>query len=348
MYATLAFAITLLGVFSIFEVSKGNQKFSLLKYYILARLIIVTAGSAMDYLGFSGYEFPLYKEIFKVTALLLTVNLFFLVVQKRIPKQVIWVEVFLILFFIVELFFGLETPILKEGVLQNKPILLHQIFYGLYAFLGTASLFYNAYYLFLSKNSNNNLYELRIRKWVGFYILSNIILFLINIYLFRSLLKGTLGIQDNTMITVFIHRFLFIFFILIRPKFLDDDKYARPFNQILAKNNGVSFQNFEFLFFSNHYYLRQEANMEDFALKLNASKSQLSDFLKNEIKENFTDLINKNRVEYLQELLKAKKYESFTIEALSEMCGFSNRRSMYNAFNKYIGVTPTEFIQSLK
>ena len=348
MYATLAFAITLLGVFSIFEVSKGNQKFSLLKYYILARLIIVTAGSAMDYLGFSGYEFPLYKEIFKVTALLLTVNLFFLVVQKRIPKQVIWVEVFLILFFIVELFFGLETPILKEGVLQNKPILLHQIFYGLYAFLGAASLFYNAYYLFLAKNSNNNLYELRIRKWVGFYILSNIILFLINIYLFRSLLKGTLGIQDNTMITVFIHRFLFIFFILIRPKFLDDDKYARPFNQILAKNKGVSFQNFEFLFFSNHYYLRQEANMEDFALKLNASKSQLSDFLKNEIKENFTDLINKNRVEYLQELLKAKKYESFTIEALSEMCGFSNRRSMYNAFNKYIGVTPTEFIQSLK
>lgn len=348
MYATLAFAITLLGVFSIFEVSKGNQKFSLLKYYILARLIIVTAGSAMDYLGFSGYEFPLYKEIFKVTALLLTVNLFFLVVQKRIPKQVIWVEVFLILFFIVELFFGLETPILKEGVLQNKPILLHQIFYGLYAFLGAASLFYNAYYLFLSKNSNNNLYELRIRKWVGFYILSNIILFLINIYLFRSLLKGTLGIQDNTMITVFIHRFLFIFFILIRPKFLDDDKYARPFNQILAKNNGVSFQNFEFLFFSNHYYLRQEANMEDFALKLNVSKNQLSDFLKNEIKENFTDLLNKNRVEYLQELLKAKKYESFTIEALSEMCGFSNRRSMYNAFNKYVGVTPTEFIQSLK
>lgn len=348
MYATLAFAITLLGVFSIFEVSKGNQKFSLLKYYILARLIIVTAGSAMDYLSFSGYEFPLYKEIFKVTALFLTVNLFFLVVQKRIPKQVIWVELFLILFFIVELFFGLETPILKEGVLQNKPILLHQIFYGLYAFLGAASLFYNAYYLFLAKNSNNNLYELRIRKWVGFYILSNIILFLIHIYLFRSLLKGTLGIQDNTMITVFIHRFLFIFFILIRPKFLDDDKYARPFNQILAKNNGVSFQNFEFLFFSNHYYLRQEANMEDFALKLNASKSQLSDFLKNEIKENFTDLINKNRVEYLQELLKAKKYESFTIEALSEMCGFSNRRSMYNAFNKYIGVTPTEFIQSLK
>jgi len=348
MFATIAFSITLLGIFSIFEITKGNQKFSLLKYYILARLIIVTAGSGLDYLGFLGYEFHLYKEIFKVIALLLTVNLFFLVVQKRIPKQVVWVELGLILLFIIELVFGLESPIIKEGVLQNKPILFHQIFYGLYAFLGSASLFYNSYFLFLAKKSNINLYELKIRKWVGFYILSNIILFLISSSLYISLQKGKLGVYDNTMVTVFIHRFLFIFFILIRPKFLDDDKFARPFNQILTKNNGVSFQNFEFLFYANHYYLTQDASLEDLALKLNVSKNELSEFLKKKVEENFTDLLNKNRIEYLKELLKAKKYESFTIEALSEMSGFNNRRSMYNAFNKHVGVTPTEFIQSLK
>lgn len=346
MYATLAFAITLLGVFSIFEILKGNQKFSLLKYYILARLIIITAGSGLDYLGFNGYELPYYKEVFKILALLLTVNLFFLIVQKRIPKLIAGVELFLILIFIVELIFGLENPIVKDGLLQNKPTFFHQIFYGLYAFLGSVALFYNAYYLFSSKNYN--LYEIKIKKWVGFYILSNIILFAINMLFYISLKNGTLGAYDNTMITVFIHRFLFIFFILIRPKFLDDDKYARPLYQILAKNSGLSFQNFEFLFYSNHYYLRQDANTEDLALKLNVAKNVLSDFLKNEIEENFTDLLNKNRVEYLMELLKAKKYESFTIEALSEMSGFNNRRTMYNAFNKYVGQTPTEFIQRLK
>ena len=348
MFATIAFSITLLGIFSIFEITKGNQKFSLLKYYILARLIIVTAGSGLDYLGFLGYEFHLYKEIFKVIALLLTVNLFFLVVQKRIPKQVVWVELGLILLFIIELVFGLESPIIKEGVLQNKPILFHQIFYGLYAFLGSASLFYNSYFLFLARKSNINLYELKIKRWVGFYILSNIILFLISSSLYISLQKGKQGVYDNTMVTVFIHRFLFIFFILIRPKFLDDAKFARPFNQILTKNNGVSFQNFEFLFYANHYYLKQDASLEDLALKLNVSKNELSEFLKKKVEENFTDLLNKNRIEYLKELLKAKKYESFTIEALSEMSGFNNRRSMYNAFNKHVGVTPTEFIQSLK
>ena len=71
-------------------------------------------------------------------------------------------------------------------------------------------------------------------------------------------------------------------------------------------------------------------------------------FLKKQIEENFTDLLNKNRIDYLKELLKAKKHESFTIEALSEMAGFNNRRSMYNAFNKHVGLTPTEFIQGLK
>lgn len=348
MYATISFSITLLGIFSIFELSKGNQKFSLLKYYILARLIIITAGSGLDYLGFSGYALPLYKEIFKITALLVTVNLFFLVVQKRIPKQVIWVEIFFITFFIIELIFGIETPIIKGGVLQNKPILFHQIFYGLYALLGAAALFYNTYYLFIAKKTQVNLYDLKIKKWVGFYILSNIILFLLSILLFLSFQKGTLGVYDNTMVTVFIHRFLFIFFIIIRPKFLDDDKFARPFDQILAKNSGLSFQNFEFLFYANHYYLTQDASLEDLALKLNVSKNELADFLKKQVEENFTELLNKNRIEYLKELLKAKKHESFTIEALSEMSGFNNRRTMYNAFNKYVGQTPTEFIQGLK
>ena len=88
--------------------------------------------------------------------------------------------------------------------------------------------------------------------------------------------------------------------------------------------------------------------MEDLALKLNATKNELVDFLKVGIDENFIELLNKNRIAYLKELLKAKKYESFTIEALSEMSGFNNRRSMYNAFTKYVGLTPTDFIQSLK
>jgi AraC-like DNA-binding protein len=135
---------------------------------------------------------------------------------------------------------------------------------------------------------------------------------------------------------------------LFRPKFLDDDKLSISFNEILVNPKNLSFQKFEFVFYTNHYYLLPDANIDDLALKLNTSKNKLSNFLRDEIEENFAELLNKNRVEYLKELLKAKKYESFTIEALSEMAGFNNRRTMYNAFNKHVGQTPTEFIQSLK
>ena len=41
MYSNLAFAIALLGIFSIFELLKGNQKISLIKYHFIARLIFI-------------------------------------------------------------------------------------------------------------------------------------------------------------------------------------------------------------------------------------------------------------------------------------------------------------------
>jgi AraC-like DNA-binding protein len=347
MYSNLSFAIMLLGLFSIFEISKGSQKLSVLKLYILGRLVIVTTGSGMDFFGLNGNEIPYYREIYKTIAEFLTINLFFLIVVKKIPKLVIGVEIFVTLLLIIEIFYGFELLEIKDGVLQNKPTLINVTFYLQYFLLGVGAFIYNAYILFVAKRVNNNLYEIYIKKWVGTYMIAMIIIAIFNISIISAIKNGKIPLFDNSMIIIFLHRFMFILFVLYRPKFLDDDKYARPFNQILVKSTGLNFKNFEFLFYSNHYYLRQDASLEDLALKLNISKNQLLDFLKNELDEHFTELINKNRIQYLREMLKAKKYESFTIEALSEMSGFNNRRSMYYAFNKYIGMTPTEYIESI-
>jgi YesN/AraC family two-component response regulator len=129
---------------------------------------------------------------------------------------------------------------------------------------------------------------------------------------------------------------------------LDDDSISQSFNDLYSRSSSISFDDFEFLFYKNQYYLNGAANIDDFALKLNRSKEEVVDFLKLQVDQNFTELLNQNRVEYLKQLLRSKKYESFTIEALSEMSGFGSRRSMYNYFNKYVGMTPSDFINSIK
>jgi len=348
MYATLAFSITLLGLFSIFELLRGNQKISLIKYHFIARLLLLIAGSFFDYQELTGNEIPYYHEIFRLIAAVLFVNMLFLIVVKKLPKIVIGLEIFFILYFIIQFANGFQVPNIKDGMLQNKPTSYQFIFIGIYLFLVLSAIIYNVFQLCTSKNFSANLYESKIRRWVLSYMLCLIVLFFINILLYTSLGRHTFVIYNDTMVTSFIHRFLFVFFILFRPKFLDDDKYSMSFNQILSTTKGLAFKEFEFLFYSNHYYLQPNANMEDLALKLNVTKNELSVFLRDEIEENFTELLNKNRIEYFKQLLNSKKYESFTIEALSEMSGFNNRRSMYNAFNKHVGVTPTEFIQRLK
>ena len=86
MYATFAFAITMLGVFSIFENIKGNQKFSVLKYYMLLTIICFTTSSFFDFLNFSGHSIPYYKEISRIAGAILVLNMLFLIVQKLALK----------------------------------------------------------------------------------------------------------------------------------------------------------------------------------------------------------------------------------------------------------------------
>ena len=347
MYSNIAFALTLLGVFSILENFRTNHKFSLLRYHMLALLVILTISSSMDFLDLSGYLVPYYKEVTKFFAAGLMINLFYVLVFKKIPRIVILLESVLVFSFIIMFIYGYQFPLVVNNKLLYAQSSYHKVFF-IFCFIFTVgSVLFNIVKLYTRK-SNNNLYEIKIKKWIGALLLAILVLILFNVYFFVLFLKGNTLLYNNLYITLFTMRFYLIVFILFRPKFLDDDKLSISFNEILVNPKNLSFQKFEFVFYTNHYYLLPDANIDDLALKLNTSKNKLSNFLRDEIEENFAELLNKNRVEYLKELLKAKKYESFTIEALSEMAGFNNRRTMYNAFNKHVGQTPTEFIQSLK
>jgi AraC-like DNA-binding protein len=144
-------------------------------------------------------------------------------------------------------------------------------------------------------------------------------------------------------------RFCSILFILFRPNHLNEigiHFYKDLFRR--KKGHLLSNQDFSFVFFENYYYIKTDANLEDLALKLNHTVIDLNKYIHTLDEGNFSQLVNKYRILYFTELLKNKKYESLTIEALSELSGFGSRNTMYNVFNKYHGMTPTEFIMIYK
>jgi AraC-like DNA-binding protein len=346
MYSTIAFAITMLGVFSVFENIKGGQKLSLLKYYMLLVIICLTISSFFDFLDLSGYSIPYYKEITRFVGSILMINMLYLLVDKKIPKIIIILEGFYILFFIVQVLFGFQFPLIKAEKFVFNLTFANGVFYSLSFLVISCSIGYFAIRLYKMRR-NQNLYDRKIIKWVAGLLVTLILLIIINGSIIILGLNGINALYKDSIISLFLIRVFVLLFILFRPRFLDDDSISLSFNDLFVQKSAISFEDFEFLFYKSHYYLNIEANLDDFALKLNHTKEDVLEFLKMQLDQSFAELLNQNRVDYLKQLLRSKKYESFTIEALSEMSGFGSRRSMYNYFNKYVGMTPSEFVSTL-
>jgi AraC-like DNA-binding protein len=300
----------------------------------------------LDFLNFSGHPIPYYKEISRIIGAVLVLNMLFLIVLKKVPKFIIFVEAFHVVFFIVEICMGFQFPeIIAQNIVFNLTI-AHNIFFAISAFIVLSSFVYLAIQLY-KKRDNQNLYDAKVNHWVSWLLYS---LLALSVFQGAIVILNTLHIISfyiDSIISLFYVRVALLFFILFRPRFLDDDSIALSFNDLFLNKSAISFEDFEFLFYKNHYYLNIEANLDDFALKLNHSKEDVLQFVTAQLDQSFAELLNQNRVEYLKQLLRSKKYESFTIEALSEMSGFGSRRSMYNYFNKYVGMTPSEFINTI-
>lgn len=76
------------------------------------------------------------------------------------------------------------------------------------------------------------------------------------------------------------------------------------------------------------------------AEKVHFNSSYLSRLIKNECNETFTDLLTKYRMEKAKEMLKDPDMKMYEI---SESVGFSDPHYFSNKFKKIMGVTPTEY-----
>jgi AraC-like DNA-binding protein len=346
MYSYFFFAIFIVAIFSIFENIKGYQKMSFFKVNLQILLFFIALGSFLFFLDEIGINVLIYVDIARVFGLISLVNIFFILANNKIPRLIIYFEIVFAVGLLIMVYNGFKYVSIKNGVI-NVQLNYIQLF-NIFIINGSliASMFYNIFKIH-KQIDNKNLYHLKIRNWSYFLliIVISMVLWLITSFILDKYQIANVK-PDTRGLNSMIYSFLLVF-VLFRPRFIDEADFSYSIIKFSPQQSVINAQDFDFLFYFNHYYLNLDANIDDFALKLNHSKVEVFDFLKIQTTDSFTDLINRNRIKYFTDLLKSKKQDSFTIEALSEMSGFKSRKTMYNTFNKYHNMTPSEFINKL-
>ncbi|MEO9482152.1 MAG: AraC family transcriptional regulator [Ekhidna sp.] len=122
------------------------------------------------------------------------------------------------------------------------------------------------------------------------------------------------------------------------PQSRDEDKVIDDEDELtLIFNKTIELVNAE------KYYLNKNLKLSDLAQELASNERMVSRAINRFGSGNFNKFINAFRIEHSKELLIGGKFDHYTIEAIAEECGFSNKVSFYNAFKSETGMSPTQY-----
>ena len=90
-------------------------------------------------------------------------------------------------------------------------------------------------------------------------------------------------------------------------------------------------------------FLDPYLSLEKLAEELGMGTSSLSKLMNTHSGSNFSDYINKYRVEEAKKLLADPEFEPYTIISIGLECGFNSKSTFYAAFKKFAGQTPAQY-----
>lgn len=95
-------------------------------------------------------------------------------------------------------------------------------------------------------------------------------------------------------------------------------------------------------------FLQRSYSIHSLAENTGIPNYLLTIYLNQHLQTNFSDLINQKRVDEACELITSGKYGYLSLLGLAELCGFNNRNSFTQAFQKFKDVSPSVYIKSQK
>jgi AraC-like DNA-binding protein len=96
-------------------------------------------------------------------------------------------------------------------------------------------------------------------------------------------------------------------------------------------------------------YLDSTFSIHQLAKNLNTNTSYLSSVINEKKGKTYKQYLTELRINYLITILqKDSKYKKYTIQALGEEIGYTNASSFSRSFKNFTGLTPTNYLNSLK
>jgi len=126
-------------------------------------------------------------------------------------------------------------------------------------------------------------------------------------------------------------------------KEIANDKSPNDVN--INENSNATFQLIQNCILENKLYFDPDLCVETVALKSEIPIKKLPTIIFEATNYNFSDYINSLRVEKAKKYLIQKKYSNYTIVAIGLECGFNSKTTFYNAFNKFVKMSPTQYKQ---
>lgn len=90
-------------------------------------------------------------------------------------------------------------------------------------------------------------------------------------------------------------------------------------------------------------YLNPDFKITDLAEELAINSKYISQVINKNLGDNFTQLLNKYRVDEVKKKLKNPAYHHLTISAIAEECGFKSKSTFTRVFRHHTGMLPKEF-----
>jgi len=149
-----------------------------------------------------------------------------------------------------------------------------------------------------------------------------------------------------TLLVIFI-------FIINYMIFLDLNIILKPLNLVKRKYYNLAKVDLELLnrdleelMFNKKVYLDSNLTLSELAKLLSISTHQLSEYFNTSIGQSFKEYLNKIRINHAKNMLLSSENEKYTLEGIANKSGFKSPATFHRNFKKYIGDTPSNWLNS--